>query len=46
MTLATLLGAAALASMLTLRLPRLFLARLLLKAARGLAGVAARLGAW
>ena len=43
---ATVLGAAVLASLVTLRLPRLFLARLLLRAARGLADVAARLGAW
>jgi hypothetical protein len=36
MTLATILSVAVLASLVTLRLPRLLLARLLLKLARGL----------
>jgi hypothetical protein len=46
MTLATFLGAAVLASLLTLRLPRLWLARLLRRAARGLTDLAERLGRW
>jgi hypothetical protein len=41
---ATVLGAAVLASLLTLRLPRLLFARLLLKAARVLADLAERMG--
>jgi hypothetical protein len=42
--LTTILGASVLASLLTLRLPRLWLARLLLRTARGLADAAERLG--
>jgi hypothetical protein len=45
MSIATaILGAAIIASLLTLRLPRLWLARLLLKAARLLTDLAQRLG--
>jgi hypothetical protein len=46
MALATILGAAVTASLLTLRLPRLWLARLLLKVAHVLADAAAGLAGW
>jgi hypothetical protein len=42
--LATILGAAVLASLATLRLPRLYLARLLIRAARGLVTIAEWMG--